>query len=257
MFFKHSFSLNYSLDGIYVKMKRTMIFTSKQKSRCLDKDSFWPKSGHISIFCIDSLVISTYVSIFFSYLFYFWFFVHKVNRVVFALKLASDNVWMEICYPMVPFVVLCQAWTFGPLILLVRKSIGGQYVPASFGLASAILHSDHIIQIDTYCTRTLTSWPCFLSHWFSSINGISYSKKYKECMQKLKICSSSSKFNKIDISKDKHWNFKKFKVDEEEVNFGKRRKWMQHNYGVSNSIRIPFWYGLARTIEHHGKATAE
>ena len=104
---------------------------------------------------------------FFSYLFYFWFFVHKVNRVVFALKLASDNVWMEICYPMVPFVVLCQAWTFGPLILLVRKSIGGQYVvPASFGLASAILHSDHIIQIDTYCTRTLTSWPCFLSHWF-------------------------------------------------------------------------------------------
>ena len=24
--------------------------------------------------------------------------------------------------------------------------------------------------------------------------------------------------------KDKHWNFKKFKVDEEEVNFGKRRK---------------------------------
>ena len=89
---------------------------------------------------------------FFSYLFYFWFFVHKVNRVVFALKLASDNVWMEICYPMVPFVVLCQAWTFGPLILLVRKSIGGQYVPASFGLASAILHSDHIIQIDTYCT---------------------------------------------------------------------------------------------------------
>ena len=104
---------------------------------------------------------------FFSYLFYFWFFVHKVNRVVFALKLASDNVWIEICYPMVPFVVLCQAWTFGPLILLVRKSIGGQYVvPASFGLASAILHSDHIIQIDTYCTRTLTSWPCFLSHWF-------------------------------------------------------------------------------------------
>ena len=96
----------------------------------------------------------------------FWFFVHKVNRVVFALKLVSDNVWIEICYPMVPFVVLCQAWTFGPLILLVRKSIGGQYVPASFGLASAILHSDHIIQIDTYCTRTPISWPCFLSHWF-------------------------------------------------------------------------------------------
>ena len=40
MFFKHSFSLNYSLDGIYVKMKRTMIFTSKQKRWCLDKDSF-------------------------------------------------------------------------------------------------------------------------------------------------------------------------------------------------------------------------
>ena len=54
----------------------------------------------------------------------------------------------------VPFVVLCQAWTFGPLILLVRKSIGGHYVRYQhpFGLASAILHSDHIIQIDTYCT---------------------------------------------------------------------------------------------------------
>ena len=26
------------------------------------------------------------------------------------------------------------------------------------------------------------------------------------------------------VLKDKHWNFKKFKVDDEEVNFGKRRK---------------------------------
>ena len=161
MFFKHSFSLNYSLVGIYVKveprkMKRTMIFTSHKK-------------GIRSY--VTSLVISTWVRFFFLLVLLLILCPKTLNRVVFALKKVSDNVWMEICYCTTFCCIMpsVNIWTSNT----ISSEIYWRSVPpASFGLASAILHSDHIIQIDTYCTRTLISWPCFLSHRFAS-NGIS------------------------------------------------------------------------------------
>ena len=72
---------------------------------------------------------------------------------------------MEICYCTTFCCIMpsVNIWTSNT----ISSEIYWRSVPpASFGLASAILHSDHIIQIDTYCTRTPISWPCFLSHWF-------------------------------------------------------------------------------------------
>ena len=94
-----------------------------------------------------------------------------LNRVVFALKKVSDNVWMEICY-CTTFCCIMPSVNIWTSNTISSEIYWRSVAPASFGLASAILHSDHIIQIDTYCTRTLISWPCFLSHRFAS-NGIS------------------------------------------------------------------------------------
>ena len=170
MFFKHSFSLNYSLVGIYVKVG------AKKNEK--NNDFYLKQKGNFFFLTrirsyVTSLVISTWVR-FFLLVLLLILCPKTLNRVVFALKKVSDNVWMEICYCTTFCCIMpsVNIWTSNT----ISSEIYWRSVPpASFGLASAILHSDHIIQIDTYCTRTLISWPCFLSHRFTS-NGISYQR---------------------------------------------------------------------------------